>query len=264
MTVREKLRRSNASGQPVSRSHGFTKLEAAPRGVSTRDKFVAVEKRFGRGYAGNELLVGYGGVGAMSGSPALSAFVGARGLKLRARSAYEPSLTTEAPRRGSGWADRVELSPGALRIGLPPELTTNRPLIIATPAFPSEIGQTAASSIYEVAEKLRVLAFEPTPSRISDTCVALRRTVREESLRRPRHASVALALVDALRCTPRPLETSRQRRVLWEASGLLTEQVISTDNEMRLLDRLDESGFERVPPFEETLVGDFFRTFLRD
>jgi hypothetical protein len=87
---------------------------------------------------------------------------------------------------------------------------------------------------------------------------SLRRTAHLEVDRRPRHAAVALAAWDAIECTATPFASLVQRRVFWEASQLLLKQLISTKEEMSLLDMMDAAGLERVPPFEDTFAGRIF------
>jgi hypothetical protein len=114
--------------------------------------------------------------------------------------------------------------------------------------------------IYEAADSLKRAAIksEPDPALVGQTASLLYRAAHAAADRRPRHAAIALAVWDAIQCTDAPFATEGRRRALWEANRLLLSQFISTADEVKLLDRMDAAGLERVPPFEDTLVGAIF------
>jgi hypothetical protein len=112
---------------------------------------------------------------------------------------------------------------------------------------------------FEAAEALKQAALNPDDfEAIGRAAGLLRRTAHVEADLLPRHAAVALSAWDAIECTNKPFGSDARRQVFWEASQLLLKQLISTKDEMSLLDRMDAAGLERVPPFEDTLAGRVF------
>lgn len=120
------------------------------------------------------------------------------------------------------------------------------------------------ATIYEAAVALRDAALTATSAPQGRAATLLRRAAEVEADRRPRHAAVALAGWDALVCNAEPFATDAKRSALWRLAQLLLQQFISTDEEMALLDELDSAGLERVPPFEETVLGDLFGDLVHD
>lgn len=114
-----------------------------------------------------------------------------------------------------------------------------------------------AGILYEAADLLRRAALAPDAASVGQAAALLYRAAQNEADRRPRHAAVALAAWDALLCTETPLGTIERRGAFFEVAKSLLAQFISTEDEMALLDRFDNAGLERVPPFEDTLVGEF-------
>lgn len=112
--------------------------------------------------------------------------------------------------------------------------------------------------IYAAADALRAASLAPAPGSAGRAASLLHRAAHDEVDRRPRHAAIALAAWEALTCTPDPLGAQARRRVLWEMSRMLLSKYVSTDSEMEVLDRIDAVGLERIPPFEQGLVGRVF------
>lgn len=150
-------------------------------------------------------------------------------------------------------------------------------MLLANPPFGPAVAKTAALSsprdvsvperdapLYEAAESLRQAAVTPKPAAVGRTASLLYRAAHAEADRRPRHAAIALAAWDAIQCTSEPFGTQDRRMVLWEANRLLMSQFISTKDETKLLDRMGAVGLERVPPFEDTLVGAVFEQLHDD
>ncbi|MGH2943567.1 MAG: hypothetical protein ACRDLN_12425, partial [Solirubrobacteraceae bacterium] len=109
---------------------------------------------------------------------------------------------------------------------------------------------------FEATQALRRAALNPeSPGAIDRAVAALRRTAHLEVDSRPRHAAVALSACDAIECTEDPFASDERREVFWEASRLLLKQLITTDQEMSLLDMMEAAGLERVPPFERSFAG---------
>jgi hypothetical protein len=163
--------------------------------------------------------------------------------------------------------------PKAVGSALPKAIGSALPKAIGS-TFPTTLGfsdVTSAASraqrvvtvpdaaLYEAAEALRRAALEPDLVSTGRATAALHRAAHETAERRPRHAAVALAAWDALTCTGDPFGSSDRREVLWSTSQVLLSRFISTETEMELLDRMDRAGLERIPPFEETLVGKFLQ-----
>jgi hypothetical protein len=130
----------------------------------------------------------------------------------------------------------------------------------ASPARPDVGVPERDAPIYEAADSLKRAAIksDPDPALVGQTASLLYRAAHAAADRRPRHAAIALAAWDAIQCTDAPFATEGRRRALWEANRLLLSQFISTAEEVKLLDRMDAAGLERVPPFEDTLVGAIF------
>jgi hypothetical protein len=122
-------------------------------------------------------------------------------------------------------------------------------------AFADKRAAQPDALLYSATEALRRASIEPSLDGTAHAASLLQRAAEDTADRRPRHAAVALSVWDALTCTSDPFGTLARRRVLWEAAQMLLSQIISTESEMQLLDRMDEVGLERVPPFEDTVIG---------
>lgn len=128
-------------------------------------------------------------------------------------------------------------------------------------ARPSSGAETKAktSALSLATQTLLRAALRNDETLLAPAATQLHRAAQAEADRRPRHAAVALAGWDALTCTAEPLGTPQRRRALWALAQALLGQIITTEQEMALLDQLDATGLDRVPPFEDSLVSELFR-----
>ncbi len=204
---------------------------------------------------------------------------GARGLLARGESLHggrvQPSADFFGGGGAVGWLNAADSLSGRLRTyagtgGQMMMLLSNQPFgaaVAKTSALSSPPNVSVSerdAPLYEAAESLRQAAVSPKTAVVGRTASLLYRAAHAEADRRPRHAAIALAAWDAIQCTDEPFGTQGRRMVLWEANRLLMSQFISTEDEMKLLDRMDAVDLDRVPPFEDTVVGAVFEQLHGD
>lgn len=109
--------------------------------------------------------------------------------------------------------------------------------------------RTPALASQAVDAVLALAASQAGGSR-ADAIAKLRQAVHHDAIKRPRHAAVALALVDVLICARATLDV-QQTEALRRAALALLEPYISTADERGVLTSLARAGLERVPPLDE-------------